>query len=78
MQKNKTSKHILLFLSIICLSWDISGQQLTPFKNDDGKYGIKKTDGKEVVPPIYENVIIDEASGLVKVQLNNNKNLFLQ
>lgn len=71
MQKNKNSTCLLFFLAIICLSLDISAQQLTPFKNDDGKYGIKKTDGKEVVPPIYENVIIDEASGLVNVQLNN-------
>lgn len=71
MQKNKNRTCLLFFLAIICLSLEISAQQLTPFKNDDGKYGIKKTDGKEVVPPIYEDVIVDEVSGLVKVQLNN-------
>ena len=71
MQHNTIRMSLSIFLAIILLSRDISAQQLTSFKNADGKYGIRNSDGKEVAPPVYENVIIDETSGLVNVRLNN-------
>lgn len=70
MQKNKIGMYVLLYLSLMCFSRNITAQQLTPFKNADGKYGINKSDGKELLPPIYEDVITYETAGLVAVRLN--------
>lgn len=71
MQKNKIGMYVLLFLSLICFSRNTTAQLLTPFKNADGKYGINKSDGKELLPPIYEDVITYETAGLVAVRLND-------
>jgi hypothetical protein len=71
MQNNKIGMYIVFVVAIICLSWDISAQQLTLLKSTDGKYGYKDAVGKEIVPAIYENVVLDEASGLISVKLNN-------
>lgn len=64
-------KYTIFLLAIIFLYQDISAQQLTLFKSAAGKYGYKDAVGKEVVPAIYDNVIFDEASGLISVKLNN-------
>ena len=71
MQNHKIGVYIVILLTAIFLSTDIAAQQLTLFKNADGKYGIKTTDGKDLVPPIYEDLKINETSGLIGVGLNN-------
>lgn len=71
METNRKWTYTLFCLVILCLSEIISAQQLSVFKNPENKYGVKNNNGLEVVPPIYENVTIDETSGLIYARLNN-------